>query len=268
MKANMYSLARLAQKMVSEGPHKVERTARRVRGLCCAKYVFDTIEAAHVWEHPRYPQYTNSSPHYYAQLKFSRYYVPTTAFTSDVKLDKGEAIDGTNGAAHFGRLTVGRKSTDRIVIFDTEALKNLVKVDFNAIDQWFEEEVPIYCHPKDPYKRIDILQSTRTVKVALNGITLAETSSPLLLLETTLRTRYYLPPTSVKWEYLSPSTTESLCPYKGQANYHHVNVDGQQYQNLVWYYRYPTMESAPVAGYLCFFNEGVDIWVDGVKEAR
>lgn len=178
-----------------------------------------------------------------------------------------ESIEGTNGAVHVGRLTVGSHSTERVLVFNTEALKHLVKVDFNAIDQWFDEEVPIYCHPKDPYKRIDILHSARNIKIALDGVTLAESSRALLLLETTLRTRYYLPPTSVHWEHLSPSETTTLCPYKGQASYHHVKVNGREYKDLVWYYRYPTMESAQIAGYLCFYNEKVDVWVDGVKEA-
>lgn len=74
-------------------------------------------------------------------------------------------------------------------------------------DQWFEEDVPI-CQPrKDPYKRIDILTSTRSIKVTLDGVTLAESSSPLFLLETSLRPRYYLPPTSVNREVLSKSDT-------------------------------------------------------------
>jgi uncharacterized protein (DUF427 family) len=201
-------------------------------------------------------------------LSRGRYYVPVSAFKSDAELKKLAPIDGTKGAAHLGRLTVGNHSTNRIVFFDTPALKDLVKVDFRAIDQWFEEGVPIYCHPKDPYKRIDILQSTRSIKVGIDGVTLAETSNSLFLLETTLRTRYYLPPTSVNWEYLVPSNTASLCPYKGRAEYYHAKVDDQLYENVVWYYRYPTPESALVAGYLCFYNELVDIWVDGEKEDR
>lgn len=65
-----------------------------------------------------------------------------------------------------------------------------------------------------------------------------------------------------------PSESASLCPYKGRAEYYHVRVGGKEYRNLVWYYRYPTMESAAVAGHLCFYNESVDVWVDGVKEDR
>ena len=201
------------------------------------------------------------------RLTISRYYVPVSTFSSDASLSKVSPVEGTNGGAHLGRLIVGNRSTDRVLIFSTKTLPDLVKVEFSALDQWFEEDVPIYCHPKDPYKRIDILQSTRNVKIAVDGTTLAESSSPLFLLETTLRTRYYLPPTSVAWQHLTPSTTETLCPYKGRANYYHVNVNGKEYRDLVWYYRYPTAESAPIAGHICFYNEKVDVWVDDVKEA-
>jgi uncharacterized protein (DUF427 family) len=120
------------------------------------KYTFDTIKAFHVWEHPNFPQY----------------YVPISSFTSDANLAKMESVEGTNGAAFLGRLSVGKRSTERVLIFNTKALKDLVKIDFRAIDQWFEEDVPIFCHPKDPYKRIDILQSTRKVKVGIDGVTL------------------------------------------------------------------------------------------------
>lgn len=248
--ASNSDLVKLAQKLTADGPHKMQSTPRRVRGLLNGKYAFDTINAFHIWEHPYYPQF----------------YVPVSSFTPDAKITKTSAVDGTNGAAHLGRLSVGDKSTERVLMFNSGSLKDLVKVEFKEMDQWFEEDVPIYQHPKDPHKRIDILNSTRPVKVALDGVTLAESPSPLFLLETSLRTRYYLPPTSVKWEYLSKSDTETYCPYKGRANYYNVTVNGKEHKDLVWYYGYPTAESAPIAGHVCFYNEKVNIWVDGVME--
>ncbi|KAF2251005.1 DUF427-domain-containing protein [Trematosphaeria pertusa] len=248
--ASNSDLVKLAQKLTADGPHKMQSTPRRVRGLLNGKYAFDTINAYHVWEHPYYPQF----------------YVPVSSFTPDAKITKASPVDGTNGATHLGRLSVGDKSTERVLMFSSGSLKDLVKVEFKEMDQWFEEDVPIYQHPKDPYKRIDILNSTRPVKVALDGVTLAESPNPLFLLETSLRTRYYLPPTSVKWEYLSKSDSETYCPYKGRANYYNVTINGKEHKDLVWYYRYPTAESAPVAGHLCFYNEKVNIWVDGVME--
>lgn len=151
-------------------------------------------------------------------------------------------------------------------MFKTPELKLLMRIDFAALDQWFEEDCPIYQHPKDPYKRIDILPSSRRVKIALEGVTLAETSSALFLFETSLRTRYYVPPTSVNWAVLSRSETVTYCPYKGRANYYHVKVGGEVFEDLVWYYQYPTAESAAVVGHLCFYNEKVDTWVDGERE--
>lgn len=177
-------------------------------------------------------------------------------------------VDGAHNLVQWVRLEAGTMSTDRLLLFDVQALSGLIKVDFHAMDQWFEEDVPVYGHPKDPYKRIDILHSTRDIRVGIDGITLAESSAPLFLLETTLRTRHYLPPTSVNWEFLLKSDLETLCPYKGRANYYHVVVNGREYPNLVWYYRYPTSESAPIAGHMCFYNEKVDIWIDGEKEER
>jgi uncharacterized protein (DUF427 family) len=197
-----------------------------------------------------------------------RFYVPLKSFTSDATITKTSEINDTNGGAHFGRLDVGDKSTERVIIFNVGPLKDLVKVDFEALDQWFEEDVRIYQHPKDPFKRIDILNSARPIKVALDGVTLAESVNPLFLFETSLRPRYYLPPTSVKWEYLTKSDTETYCPYKGKANYYNVNINGKEYKDLVWYYVYPIAESVLVAGHFCFYNEKVDIWVDGVQEKR
>ncbi|KAF2786826.1 DUF427-domain-containing protein [Melanomma pulvis-pyrius CBS 109.77] len=250
--ANNSDLVKLAQKLTAEGPHKYHATPRRVRGLLNGKYAFDTINAYHVWEHPYYPQF----------------YVPSASFTADATLTTTSPIDGTNGGAHLARLSVGDKSTERVIVFNVAPLKDLVKIEFSELDQWFEEDVPIYQHPKDPFKRIDILNSTRSIKVALDGVTLAESVSPLFLLETSLRPRYYLLPTSVKWEYLTKSDTETYCPYKGKANYYNVKINGKEYKDLVWYYVYPTAESLPIAGHLCFYNEKVDVWVDGVQEEK
>jgi uncharacterized protein (DUF427 family) len=198
----------------------------------------------------------------------SRFYLPVNSFTPDATVTVLSAVDGTNGQVHHARLSVGEKSTEQLLIFKTPHLSNLVRIPFAGIDQWFEEDVAIYQHPKDPYKRIDILKSTRSIKIALDGVTLAESSSPLFLLETSLRTRYYLPLTSVKWEYLTKSQTETYCPYKGKANYWNVSVGGKTHKDLVWEYVYPTVESGPIAGHLCFYNEKMDVWVDGVKEVK
>lgn len=155
-----------------------------------------------------------------------------------------------------------------MLVFNTPKLPSqLIKIPSKSLDQWFEEDVPLYSsHPKDPYKRIEILPSSRAVKIALDGVVLAEAANPVFLFETLLRTRYYLPPTSVKWELLRKSQTTSYCPYKGMAEYYHAEVNGKLYEDVVWYYRYPTLESISIANLLCFYNEKVQVWVDGVEE--
>lgn len=136
--------------------------------------------------------------------------------------------------------------------------------------EWFaEDERLLGNHPKDPYKRIDILPSTREVRVEVNGVVVAQSTSNMFLHETMLRTRYYLTTTSVKdWTMLSKSDTTTFCPYKGQASYYHLRVGDNVIEDAVWYYTYPTHESSAIQGLLCFYNEKVDIFVNGVKESR
>ena len=128
--------------------------------------------------------------------------------------------------------------------------------------------MPVYVHPKDPFKRIDTLLSTRPVEVQIAGKTVAAAPSCVHLHETGLPVRYYLPAGSVDPQILRKSDLVTKCPYKGEAEYYHVVVDGKEYQNIVWYYRLPTHESAAIAGLLCFYNEKVDTVLDGERLER
>lgn len=121
----------------------------------------------------------------------------------------------------------------------------------------------MYVHPKDPYKRIEILQSLRPIEVRVHGKTVAKSPSSMHLFETGLPTRYYLPAASVDQTVLRKSNLVTHCPYKGDAEYYNVVVDGKEAKDVIWYYRLPTQESAAVAGLLCFYNEKVDIILDG-----
>ncbi|ROV87378.1 hypothetical protein VMCG_10744 [Cytospora schulzeri] len=136
--------------------------------------------------------------------------------------------------------------------------------------QWFaEDEKLLGGHPKDPYKRIEILPSTREVRVELNGVVIAESTNSIFLQETMLRTRYYLPLTSIKyWETLKNSDTVTYCPYKEQASFYHLKVKETEVEDAIWFYIYPTHESAGIQGRLCFFNEKVDVFIDGVREQK
>lgn len=131
------------------------------------------------------------------------------------------------------------------------------------IDQWLEEDTPIYVHPKDPFKRIDTLASSRTIEIRIGGETVAKSSFSVHLHETGLPVRYYLPLGSVNPTVLRHSDLITKCPYKGDAEYYHLVINGATHENIIWYYRYPTQESLAIAGLVCFYNEKVDILLDG-----
>ncbi len=147
-------------------------------------------------------------------------------------------------------------------------LSGLLGFRWDAMDAWYEEDEQIFVHARDPYKRVDVLDGSRHVRVSLNGHTLAETRRPRLLFETGLPTRYYISPADVDWTHLIPSATRTACPYKGEASYHHVSIDGQRHTDLVWHYPYPLPNCAKLSGHLCFFNEKLDIHEDGVLLPR
>jgi uncharacterized protein (DUF427 family) len=147
-------------------------------------------------------------------------------------------------------------------------LSGLLGLRWDAMEAWYEEDEQIFVHARDPYKRVDVLDGSRHIRVALDGVTLAETRRPRLLFETGLPTRYYIPPADVDWTHLSPSTTRTACPYKGEASYHDVLIDGRRHADLVWYYPYPVLNCAKLAGHLCFFNEKLDIHEDGMLLPR
>lgn len=114
-------------------------------------------------------------------------------------------------------------------------------------------------HPKDPFKRVDILQSLRGLKIAVDGVTIAETSTSMHLYETGLPVRYYMPLTAIDGSVLRPSKTRTKCPYKGEAEYYDVVVGDKTHKDIVWFYTQPTIECAAITGLCCFYNEKVDI---------
>lgn len=122
------------------------------------------------------------------------------------------------------------------MLLEKGPLEGYLRLDFQAMDGWFEEDDPIYVHPNDPYKRIDIRRSSRPIRIEIDGAVIAEASWAMHLYETSLPVRFYLPRTSVDWDRLVPSETRSVCPYKGHAQYFNIVVNGKMYRDLVWWY--------------------------------
>jgi uncharacterized protein (DUF427 family) len=139
---------------------------------------------------------------------------------------------------------------------------------WNAMDSWWEEDDEVFVHARDPYKRVDVLRSSRHVRVELDGQTVAESRRPLLLLETGLPARWYLPRADVRQDVLRPSDTVTACPYKGRASY--VSVDSGQalHGDIAWTYAAPIPECPKIEQAICFFNERVDLFVDGELQPR
>jgi uncharacterized protein (DUF427 family) len=147
-------------------------------------------------------------------------------------------------------------------------LRGLIAFYWNRMDKWIEEDEEVFGHPRDPYHRIDVLQSDRDVRISLDGELLAESRRALGLFESNLPVRWYLPREDVVAE-LEPSEKITHCPYKGQASYHSVrHSDGQLGEDLVWYYPEPLMDAYRIKGLVCFFNERVDLELDGELQER
>jgi uncharacterized protein (DUF427 family) len=143
-----------------------------------------------------------------------------------------------------------------------------VAFKWNQMDAWFEEDEQVFVHPRDPFVRIDTIQSSRHVRVVIEGETVAETHRPMLLFETGLPVRYYIPKVDVRMDLLQPSMTHTECPYKGVASYYSIKVGDHILEDIVWYYPFPYAEVSKIQNMLAFYNEKVDLYVDGEKEAR
>ena len=145
-----------------------------------------------------------------------------------------------------------------------EALAGYLILDFDGFDEWFEEDERNVAHPRDPFHRIDIVHSSRHVRVELGGEVLAESSAPYLLFEPPLPVRYYLPPEDVRMDLLRASDKRTYCAYKGQASY----LSHGDEADVAWTYPAPLREAAEVTGRVAFFNERSDVVVDGVRLER
>lgn len=143
-----------------------------------------------------------------------------------------------------------------------------VIVDFAAFDEWREEDEALVGHPRDPFKTVDTRRSSRRVTVQIAGETVADSSRSIMLFETYLPTRYYLPRDDVRTELLTPTDSTSVCAYKGRARYWSVEVGDTRIDDVAWSYENPDNYAVPVKDLICFYNERVDISVDGVPQER
>jgi uncharacterized protein (DUF427 family) len=234
---------------------RVEPAPRRVRGYLGNELVFDTTSARYVWELPNYPQY----------------YIPLEDVGPRFLRDEAHPQKVQFGPSRTCSLVGAgqtRESAARVFDPGDGPVAGLVRFEWKWLT-WFEEDEPIYGHPRNPYARVDALRSHRHVTVTLDGVLLADTQAPVLVFETGLPTRYYIDKSDVGFEHLESSDTQTLCPYKGvTSEYWSVRVGETLYPDLAWTYHYPLPAVAPIAGLVAFYNEKLDITVDGVELGR
>ncbi|HZT07895.1 MAG TPA: DUF427 domain-containing protein [Chloroflexota bacterium] len=204
------------------------------------------------------------------------YYFPRGDVRTDLLVPSGRTeTDAQKGTATFWNVRAGSRVAEQGAWrFNAGTpqwpeMSEYIAFDWPSMDAWYEEDEEVFVHPRDPYKRVDVLASTRHVRVVLGGVTVADSHRPRLLFETGLPTRYYLPPEDVRLDLLHPTDTHTRCPYKGIASYWSVRVGDQTFDDIVWSYPEPIPECPKVAGLLCFFNERVDaLYVDEELQPR
>jgi uncharacterized protein (DUF427 family) len=231
--------------------NRVEPAPRRVRAMLDGETVFDTTRALYVWEWPNYPQY----------------YIPVADVRPELLVPSGTTQHSPRGTVELYGLRVGdtyRPLAAKVLAQSTvNGLDGTARFEWGALDAWFEEDERVFVHPRNPYVRVDALRSTRTVRLEVDGTVVGASSSPVLVFETGLPTRYYLDRTGLDFHHLVPTETVTECPYKGTTSgYWSAVVGDTVLPDVAWTYDFPTRALSPIAGLIAFYNEKVDIFLD------
>ncbi len=241
----------------SRGRVKVEPTGKRIRAMLGGDIVLDSTDVLLVWEVPYYPQY----------------YIPVADVGDGVLVLNGESERSpSRGEAQLFDVKSSRSTIRSGAWHYPESplteIRDHVRFAWETMDSWFEEDEEVYVHPRDPYTRVDVLDSSRHIRIEIDGETVADSRNAKLLFETGLPTRFYLPKTDVRFDLLTPTDKATSCPYKGTARYWSASVKGITHDNIVWGYDTPLPESRGIEGLVSFYNEKVDIFVDGAPTGR
>jgi uncharacterized protein (DUF427 family) len=238
-----------------------EPTAKRVRAMLAGVTIADSTNVMIMHEPGR----------------LAVYYFPVADVRQDLLTPSSRrATSPLKGEAQFWSVQVGDTiARDAVWSYPNPPegcpdISKHVALYWNSMDKWLEEDEEVFVHPRDPYHRIDVLQSSRQIRVVLNGETVAETTNARFLFETTLPVRYYIPKSDVRLDLFEESDSVTACAYKGTTSqYWKVKTAAGTSRDIAWCYESPTAEVARIAGLVSFFNERVDaIFVDGVEVPR
>ena len=206
----------------------VEPVPRRIRAVLDGVVIVDSVQALYVWEWPGYPQY----------------YLPLADFLPGV-------------------------SVQELADHKHQGPAGTVRLRWDAVDAWFEEDEEVFVHPRNPYTRVDALRSSRRIRIELAGAVIADSPVSVMVFETGLPTRYYVDRSTMDFDYLVPSETVTECPYKGRTSrYWSIRVGTTTHEDLAWSYDFPTRQLLPIAGLAGFYNEKVDVVLDGERLQR
>jgi len=200
---------------------KIEQGPKRVRAYLAGELVADTKSPFLVWEWPYYPTY----------------YFPVGDVRADLVPAGRTEHSPSRGEAEIYHVKVAGADASGAALRYPDSpigtLRDLVRLDWNSMTEWFEEDEIVYTHPRDPYSRVDILASSRRIQVEIDGVTVADSRQPRILFETGLPPRYYVPLTDVRMDLLRPSNTQTHCPYKGTASYWSVDTGQAVHTDVV-----------------------------------
>jgi uncharacterized protein (DUF427 family) len=250
---------------------RYEPIQKRIRALVGDRTVVDTTRAMLVWEPKRVvPSYAVPAEDVDAEIAGAADAAPPAGEIRAPQLAGRPVFDPSipfavhtsEGEPVLIRSEAGHDAT--AFRMADPAVAGYILLDFDSFDAWYEEDERNVAHPKDPFHRIDVVPSSRKVRVESGGEVLAESANALFLFETQLPVRYYLPPEDVRTDLLRQSDTKTFCAYKGQASYWSFGDE----DDLVWSYPEPLRDAAEVTDRMAFFNERVDIVVDGERHER
>lgn len=253
---------------------RYEPTLKRVRGDFGGVPVIDTRRALLVWEPKRVtPIFAVPEEDLQAELSPADPRSGGEEYPVAIMLDGPPVLDPRTAFSRHTTtgtplsITVGGTSLPGAAFrADEPALAGYILLDFDAFD-WQEDDESIIGHPRDPFHRVDIRRSSRQVAVQIDGFTLAETSRAEVLYETFLPPRMYIPPEDVRFDALEPSTTTTVCPYKGQASYFSY-PNSPKGKDIAWQYDSRFPDASQIHGLVCFFNERVDLVIDGEQQDK
>ena len=245
----------------ARGQLRHEPIEKRVRADLAGQTVVDSTRAILVWEPRRVvPSYAVPVEDVHAEVTES----PATSGQAKGVLHPG--IPFSVHTAEGEPVSIDDRVGAGFRLADAD-LAGYVVLDFAAFDGWYEEDERIAGHPRDPFHRVDVRQSARPVRIEVGGEVVAETTQARMLFETQLPTRFYIPREDIRPE-LHPSDRHSYCPYKGDASYWSFDAGGRRREDIAWSYEQPLPDAAAITGLVAFWDERVDVFLDGERRAR